>query len=54
MSGEHNEGEHGMQPALIFCDDDKDSCGAVAAEEKKGRHIRCLNTTRASLRSRGI
>ena len=34
MSGEHNESEIGMQPALIFYDGDKDSCWAVAAEEK--------------------
>ena len=34
MSGEHNEGEHGMQPALILYDGDKDSFWAVAAEEK--------------------
>ena len=29
MSGEHNEGEHGMQPALVLYDDDKDSFWAV-------------------------
>ena len=34
MSGEHNEDEHGMQPALILYDDDKDSFGTVAADEK--------------------
>ena len=34
MSGEHNENEIGMQPALIFYDDDKDRFWAVAAEEK--------------------
>ena len=34
MSGEHNEGEHGMQPALILYDDDNDSYWAVAAKEK--------------------
>ena len=34
MSSEHNENEIGMQPALIFYDDDKDSVWAVAAEEK--------------------
>ena len=32
--GEHNEDEHGMQPALILYDDDKDSFWAVAAETK--------------------
>ena len=34
MSCVHNEDERGMQPALILYDDDKDSCWAVAAEEK--------------------
>ena len=34
MSGEHNENEIGMQPALIFYDDDKDSFCAFAADEK--------------------
>ena len=36
MSGEHNEDEHGMQPALRLYDDDQDSFWAVAAEEKRG------------------
>ena len=34
MSGGHNENEIGMQPALIFYDDDKDSFWALAAEEE--------------------
>ena len=34
MSGEHNEDEHGMQPALMLYDDDKDTFWAVAADEK--------------------
>ena len=34
MSGEHNEDEHGMQPAFILYDDDKDRFWAVGAEEK--------------------
>ena len=29
MSGEHNEGEHGMQPAFVIYDDDKDSFGRL-------------------------
>ena len=34
MSGEHNEGEHGMQPALILYDDDKSSFWAVGIDAK--------------------
>ena len=34
MSGEHNEGEHGMQPALILYDDDTDSFWAVGIDVK--------------------
>ena len=34
ISGEHNEGEHGMQPALILYDDDKDSFWAVGIDAK--------------------
>ena len=34
MSGEHNEGEHGMQPALVLYDDDKDSFWAVGTDAK--------------------
>ena len=34
MSGEHNEDEYVMQPALMLYDDDKDSLCAVAAEEE--------------------
>ena len=34
MSGEHDEGEQGMQPALIMYDDDKDSFWAVGIDAK--------------------
>ena len=34
MSGEHNEGEHGMQPALVLYDDDQDSVWAVGIDAK--------------------
>ena len=34
MSGEHNEGEHGMQPALVLYDDDKDRFWAVGIDAK--------------------
>ena len=34
MSGEHNEGEHGMQPTFVLYDDDKDSGWAVAVDER--------------------
>ena len=34
MSGEHTEGEHGMQPALIVYDDDKDRFWAVGIDAK--------------------
>ena len=34
MSGGHNEGEHGMQPALVLYDDDRDSCWAVGVDAK--------------------
>ena len=34
MSGDHNEGEHAMQPALILYDDDKDCYWALGIDAK--------------------